>query len=101
MRFARPAEAIERLKALHERNPQRVEQLLENALAWPTVAAGLTKEEVKEIRCQAGLILFTFNTEFSSLDGKGSITLLILKESISLGFIAGHSTGYPRMRSWP
>ena len=49
-----------------------MEQLLENALFWPT--AGLTKEEVKEIRCQAGLILFTFNTEFSSLDGKGSIT---------------------------
>ena len=74
MRFATPAvaEAIERLKALHERNPE-VEQLLENAI-WPTVAAGLTKEEVKEIRCQAGLILFTFNTEFSSLDGKGSIT---------------------------
>jgi len=75
MRFARPAvaEAIERLKALHERNPE-VEQLLENAIAWPTVAAGLTKEEVKEIRCQAGLILFTFNTDFSSLDGKGLIT---------------------------
>ena len=64
-----------------------MEQLLENALAWPTVAAGLTKEEVKEIRCQAGLILFTFNTEFSSLDGKGFDHLLILKESISLAFL--------------
>ena len=75
MKFARPAvaEAIERLQALQERYPE-VEQLLENAMAWPTVAAGLTKEEVKEIRCKAGLILFTFNMEFSSLDGKGSIT---------------------------
>ena len=48
-------------------------ELLERAEAWPRFVAGLPKEEIKQVRQQAGEILDEFNRRFSDEDGKGPI----------------------------
>jgi len=73
MKIARPGmeEMISRIQNLEPNDAKR--ELLERAEKWPRFVAGLPKEEIKQVRQQAGEILEEFNRRFSHEDGKGQI----------------------------
>ncbi len=73
MKIARPGmeELINRLQNLEPNNAKK--KLLEKAKAWPKFVAGRPKEEIKQVRQEAGEILEEFNQRFSHEDGKGPI----------------------------
>jgi ElaB/YqjD/DUF883 family membrane-anchored ribosome-binding protein len=73
MRIARPGmeEMISRIQDLAPNDAKR--ELLERAEAWPRYVAGLPKDQIKQVRQQAGEMLEEFNQRFSHEDGKGPI----------------------------
>ena len=73
MRLARPGmeEMIERLQKMEL--DERRGELLGRARSWPRFVAGLPKDEIKEVRLQAGEMLEEFNRRYSDEDGGGRI----------------------------
>ena len=73
MKLARPGmkEMIGRLQKMD--SDEKKQQLLARAKAWPRVVAGRPKEEIKEVRRQAGEMLVEFNIRYSDEDGGGLI----------------------------
>ena len=73
MKIARPGieEMIGRLQKMDP--DERKQQLLARAKSWPRVVAGRPKEEIKEIKMQAGEMLVEFNRRWSDEDGGGPI----------------------------
>ena len=73
MKLARPGikEMIERLQKMDL--DEGKQQLLARAKSWPRVVAGRPKEEVKEVKMQAGEMLEEFNRRYSDEDGGGLI----------------------------
>ena len=73
MKLARPGieKMIRRLKKMDP--DERKQQLLIRAKSWPRIVAGKTKEEIKEVRMQAGEMLVEFNRRWSDEDGGGPI----------------------------
>ena len=73
MKIARPG-IKEMTRRLQKMDPdERKQQLLIRAKSWPTIVAGKTKEEIKEIKIQAGEMLVEFNRRWSDEDGGGQI----------------------------
>ena len=73
MKLARPGmkEMIGRLQKMDP--DERKQQLLARAKSWPRVVVGRPKEEIKEIKMQAGEMLEEFNRRYSDEDGGGPI----------------------------
>lgn len=73
MKIARPGieEMIGRLQKMDP--DERKQQLLARAKSWPRVVAGRPKEEIKEIKMQAGEMLVEFNRRYSDEDSGGPI----------------------------
>lgn len=73
MKLARPGikEMIGRLQKMGP--DERKQQLLDRAKSWPRIVAGRPKEEIKEVRMQAGEMLEEFNRRYSEEDGGGPI----------------------------
>ena len=73
MKIARPG-IKEMTRRLQKMDPdERKQQLLIRAKSWPRIVAGKTKEEIKEVRMQAGEMLVEFNRRWSDEDGGGQI----------------------------
>jgi hypothetical protein len=73
MKLARPS-IEEMTRRLQKMDPdERKQQLLIRAKSWPRIVAGKTKEEIKEVRMQAGEMLVEFNRRWSDEDGGGPI----------------------------
>jgi len=49
------------------------QELLTRARSWPRIVAGRPKEEIKQVRMQAGEMLVEFNRKYSDEDGRGPI----------------------------